>query len=67
MEERKKQSGPPSPPDKAIEGGKARLILEEIEKNDKELAPPFKGRIPGKEINRGNLNEKIEEIILSKL
>ncbi|MFZ3137180.1 MAG: hypothetical protein WA126_07300 [Thermodesulfovibrionales bacterium] len=45
MEERRKQSIP-YPPDEAIKEGKASLILEEIEKDNKELAPSFKGRIP---------------------
>jgi len=45
IEERRKQSIP-YPPDEAIKEGKASLILEEIEKDNKELAPSFKGRIP---------------------
>ncbi len=45
IEKRRKQSIP-YPPDEAIKEGKARLMLEEIEKDNKELSPSFKGRIP---------------------
>ncbi|MFZ3137176.1 MAG: carboxypeptidase-like regulatory domain-containing protein [Thermodesulfovibrionales bacterium] len=45
MEERKKQLGNFSPPGEAPKE-KVILMLKEIEKDNKELAPHFKGRVP---------------------